>query len=147
MVFGLLLHAPRALTVKPQPLAQDLAPFDVRLVFNLLLVVDEQLVAAVDAPRRAHGDGAARGGLVVLPRDVRVAAVVEERVERVDGDAVLRVARRDGDGVFSAVVEDACADRLQDPGVEGEVGEGVDAEEFQDGDGRDDVRGQGERAV
>ena len=62
-------------------------------------------------------------GFVVLPFDVWFAAVVEEGVERVDGNMRMSV-----NGVFAGVVPYSSSQCLQDPSIKVVISENIDAE-------------------
>lgn len=102
---------------------QYLSPLKIRLLRQFLLVVDEQLLAFSDAAQCVHTYRTAMHGFVVLPFDVWFAAVVEEGVERVDGNMRMSV-----NGVLAGVVPYSSSQCLQDPSIKVVTSENIDAE-------------------
>lgn len=79
---------------------------------------------------------------IVRPFDVRIAAVIEERVEWVDRDVSVSI-----DGVLAGIVTDPSSQCLQDPGVKFVISENVNAQASEHFEGPNDIRLQIERLV
>jgi hypothetical protein len=73
-------------------------------------------------------------GFVVLPFDIWFAAVVEEGVERVDGNMRMSVDR-----VLAGIVPYSSSQCLQDPGIKVVISENIDAEASEHFKGSNDV--------
>lgn len=100
-------------------------------------VADEELLISFNPSCCPHCQGAARIIIVGIIDDIWVAAMVEERKQRIDGDEMAAI-----DVAFSRIVSDPGQDGHDDPGVVRLVGEDVHSKSREHVDGSDDIGGK-----